>query len=413
MPSIFELENELKSAIPPFGIVPMRRSAKRRAPAPAAPRPSPLARGASRSVSFDAVDFRVPGIVPQLRQPSSMTCWATVTTMMTSWRDSASMTIERALGLAGQQWVDKFGRNEGLSSAEKAPFLAAAGLVAEPPMSYSLEGWERLLRTYGPLWVTTDEQPGAGFAIHARVIAGMHGDGTPGGTYFDIVDPGTGTEYTERFADFLTKYEEEALDPNRPLRIQVVHWPASAMSTQRSYGRFSRARDAATVGAVTAVGALGYNIVRDAVLSQGDISFQLSRMEGIKAPNDDRSYDHRAAYQTQRTEVFAEMTTLGGGDISARFEMEFNYNGHCVANVRMQNINTDDAFGWRLQVSTDTIQDAMVYRIGSVQPVAAVKVSFRYGFTHPIYQDQIYIEDLVLYGTGAIDRRRRWTQSGA
>jgi hypothetical protein len=75
------------------------------------------------------------------------------------------------------------------------------------------------------LWVTTDEDPTSGFAIHARIMTGIRGDGTPDGTTLDIADPGTGTAYQEKFGKFLDKYEAEARDSKAPLRIQIVHWP--------------------------------------------------------------------------------------------------------------------------------------------------------------------------------------------
>jgi len=159
-----------------------------------------------------------------------MTCWATVTTMMMDWRDNQSMPIDAALGKIGPTWLAKFTANRGLMSSEKGQFLAAAGLQAEPPMSYSVEGWLQMLRTYGPLWVTTDEDPTAAFAIHARIIAAIEGDGTPDGTSFRIVDPATATEYSETVSAFMQKFESEAMDPNQPLRIQVVHWPPNAQS---------------------------------------------------------------------------------------------------------------------------------------------------------------------------------------
>lgn len=171
-----------------------------------------------------------------------MTCWATVTTMMMEWRDNQSMSIDTAIGRVGSTWLAKFTANRGLGSSEKGMFLAAAGLMAEPPMCYSIEGWLQLLRTYGPLWVTTDEDPSADFAIHARIIVAIEGDGTPDGTSFRIVDPATATEYPETVTVFQQKFESEARDPSRPVRIQVVHWPANAQSpagggasTQQSY----------------------------------------------------------------------------------------------------------------------------------------------------------------------------------
>lgn len=220
---------------------PGEKHKKTQAPTPPVTNGNGKAKASSYRVrAFNApVSYRVSGIVPPLRQPTGMTCWATVSTMMMSWRENASMTIDTAMGTIGSQYLAKFQANQGLGSAEKGPFLAAAGLVAEPPMSYSIEGWLQLLRTYGPIWVTTDEDPSANFAIHARIMVGIEGDGTPDGTSFRIVDPGTGTEYSEGLTTFIQKYQEEAraLRYDQPLRIQVVHWPANSQSQGQSYGR--------------------------------------------------------------------------------------------------------------------------------------------------------------------------------
>ncbi len=183
----------------------------------------------SRPRAFEAVNARIQGLVPPLRQPSGMTCWATVFTMMVSWRNNQSMSIPDALSSVGQAWVDKFNNNEGLSSTDKVQFLQQAGLVAVPPMNPSIEGWAGLIRDFGPIWVTTDEGSGpSGWAIHARIVTGIHGDGSAGGTMLDIVDPGDGSAYTESFATFIPKFEREAATPGMPLRFQVVHWAAGA-----------------------------------------------------------------------------------------------------------------------------------------------------------------------------------------
>lgn len=238
MSSYFELERRLSR----FRTHKRSRGARPSAGSirPAPPRPSvggAAKPGKSKAVwqavrAFTSpVSYRVPGIVPPERQPTSMTCWATVTTMMVEWLENRSMSIGTAVGNVGSAWLAKFTANQGLASSEKAGFLAAAGLVAEPPMCYSIEGWLQLLRTYGPLWATTDEDPSANFAIHARIIVGIEGDGTPEGTTLRIVDPATATEYSETVTVFSQKFESEALDPKPPLRIQVVHWPANAQSS--------------------------------------------------------------------------------------------------------------------------------------------------------------------------------------
>jgi outer membrane protein OmpA-like peptidoglycan-associated protein len=224
---LFELEKSLRSTKKRR----VRRAARPRTPTGKPPASAPrvgtaapaIPAGASRAAA--AVDYRVPGIVAPVRQPSSMTCWATVTTIMKCWRAQASMTIETAIGQIGANWLAKFTANQGLTTAEKAPFLAAAGLAYEYPQSLTAAGWEGLLRRYGPLWVTTDEDPTAGFAIHARVMAGIHGDGTDAGTKIDVIDPATGTAYEENLGKFRSKYEAEARETKGALRIQIVHWP--------------------------------------------------------------------------------------------------------------------------------------------------------------------------------------------
>ena len=200
--------------------------------------------GVSRASA--AVDYRTPGVVPSLRQPTPNACWATVTTMMVMWRDGMTLPITTVLDRIGAPWRTMFNTDQGLLSSQKAPFLAAAGLMLESPQSYTIDRWEALLRRYGPLWVTTDEDPSAAFAIHARIMTGIHGDGTRAGTTLDIVDPATGSAYSERFSTFVDKYESEAKTSAAPLRIQVVHWAhdagynvARALSTQRAAYAFS------------------------------------------------------------------------------------------------------------------------------------------------------------------------------
>lgn len=192
----------------------------------------------SRARAFDVISYDVPGNFWVMAQPSGKACWATVFTMLKSWRVQQQKTIEQALATVGQRWVDIYRANTGLMGDDKPTFISTAGLVAQPPQSYSIQGWENLLRNYGPIWITTDEAPGAAWAIHARIITGIYGDGTPENTKFKIVDPAGGRRYEESIAVFIPKYEEEVRATGF-MRIQVVHWSADAQSEQRSlsYGR--------------------------------------------------------------------------------------------------------------------------------------------------------------------------------
>ena len=287
-----ELETYLTSLRPPKTRTRRaRRTAGPGAVPPGAPTPdagltTPVAR------SLTAVDYTVPGIVPAIAQPSSMVCWATVSTMMISWKDNQSVPIEAAMDRVGRQWGDKVRANQGLLGSEKPVFLAAAGFIAEPPQSLSIDGWESMLRRYGPIWVTTDEAPGAPWAIHARIIRGIHGDGTAGGTALDIVDPAGGRAYTESFARLVQRYEEEARDRTRPLRIQIVHWPSdtgrtvqqslrSAETLGWAYGAPAQAQD--VIGGI----GLGLAVFQAgaAAVTAGDIRLEAPEVVNYIHPN--------------------------------------------------------------------------------------------------------------------------------
>lgn len=171
----------------------------------------------STETSFD---YTVPGLVPIIAQPSNMTCWATVATMMLSWDDKVSYSIETAMDKAGATYRALFDANKGLPAADHEAFATACDMKGEPPMCYTVSGLRELIESHGPLIVVTDEKPGPNWAIHARVIRGIYGDGTVDGTFLRINDPAGGRQYTESFRAFAKKYEEVADAP----RLQIMHF---------------------------------------------------------------------------------------------------------------------------------------------------------------------------------------------
>jgi outer membrane protein OmpA-like peptidoglycan-associated protein len=297
-------------------------------------------RGRTRRASVRAfsapVSYRVPGIVPALAQPSGMTCWATVATMMISWKENRSIPIADALSLIGGSWAAKFHANKGLTAAEKPVFLAAAGLIPEPPMNPSIDGWASMLRRYGPLWVTTDEAAGDdNWAIHARVMRGIHGDGTPDGTRVDIVDPAGGREYTETFAHFQAKFEEEVSVMVRrrnpsPLRLQIVHWPSeTGIGVQQSL------RSAQLAGpAVVPIAGLGIAVFNSArgVATQGDISFTPVLASHV-FPN--TPPDSPRTRSTMDLKISAHHPRRGIGTQHFYFKLDIEHNGHDILMSRI------------------------------------------------------------------------------
>ena len=195
--------------------------------------------GADDGMSYD---FTVPGTIPDLRQPSRMSCWATVATMLLSWRAGNRLEIESGMDSVGSRWGDLFReslRNPnggGLSAGDKSVFTSAAGLEAGPLANFGGRDWMDMLSRFGPLWVTADVNPNVGqFSIHARVLYRIHGDGSADNTTVWLIDPGTGTRRELTLGQFMREFEAEAAE-GQPLRIQVLHWPESvARSVMASY----------------------------------------------------------------------------------------------------------------------------------------------------------------------------------
>jgi Papain-like cysteine protease AvrRpt2 len=240
---LLSLQEDMKTRrLPSVGLKPILRGVAKAKPAPTptpAPAPKVQAQALSRyrpgfaTMLARSFSYKVPGTVYPIAQDKTNACWATVASMMLSWRDNwkYSMSIDDSIALFGAKWQKIYRDNTGLTAADKPLFLASAGLHSEPPASYTIELWESFLRNYGPLWVTTNEGAGtAFFSPHARIITGITSDGSPENTSVDVVDPNGGRCYVEKFVDFVRKYEDDVTHLSTP-RVQIVHWGADARKT--------------------------------------------------------------------------------------------------------------------------------------------------------------------------------------
>lgn len=373
-------------------------------------------RAASYTRAFTAIDYTIPGLFAPLAQPSSMACWATVYAMLLSWRRQQSLTIEDALAQTGPHWLDLYKRNVGLPGNQHGDFFAAAGLMAEPLQSFSIEGWEQLLRNYGPVIITANENPGKAWAMHARVLTAIKGDGTPEKTFFTIVDPNGGRTYQESIAVFIPKYEDE-IRRTGDSRIQVAHWSADARAEVKaqSFGGRAPARRRATAlsGGVEIASAIVGAVMTRILDNEGDVSWELDQLQGLKHVNNDSSTAGPAQYQTTVYRVNGPHAWLGGGldHIYVDTEITFQHNGHSLGNVQISIVTSNDAAGAGLVVKANIMDDANAYTWpGSAERFAAIKVRIHYRFTFTIGGDYIYIDDIVLYGNGRYARTRRLTQ---
>lgn len=146
------------------------------------------------------VNIHVPGHIPALRQPEQDLCWATVATIMKSWQVGETLDMRAMLSDLEIGFLDIFDRKEPLDQADLPDFLDLMGMVAEPPMSISVEGIADLISRHGPIWVTADDDLTVNFSIHARILIGVFGDGTPEGTIATIIDPNADSPIEESVA---------------------------------------------------------------------------------------------------------------------------------------------------------------------------------------------------------------------
>jgi hypothetical protein len=168
--------------------------------------------------------FNVPGFVAVLSQPSAMSCWATVFTMMRSWKDQASYDIGDAVGRVGERYRGYYVMDSGLPSDEFGSFLSDAHMTHEPMINLTIDGWEGLLRNKGLLWVGTLAGLDPDSGLHSRIVEGMEGDGSPNGTFMKIIDPAGGRRYREVFSVFLKKYEDAFQSTGSDEYFQIRHF---------------------------------------------------------------------------------------------------------------------------------------------------------------------------------------------
>jgi hypothetical protein len=154
-----------------------------------------------------------------VRQVTENVCWAAAATMMLSWQNRQSMTIETAMDSLGPGWRAVYEAGHPLTPDQNRVLLRAVGLSDEGPASYSPEGWSRMLDAYGPVWVVGavnangsqwmvgDDTDTSSYWLHARIVTAVWGDGTAAGTTVTLADPVTGTIYSESFTEFAKRME--------------------------------------------------------------------------------------------------------------------------------------------------------------------------------------------------------------
>eukprot|EP00456_Euglypha_rotunda_P015227 TRINITY_DN1486_c0_g2_i1.p1 TRINITY_DN1486_c0_g2~~TRINITY_DN1486_c0_g2_i1.p1 ORF type:complete len:155 (+),score=2.69 TRINITY_DN1486_c0_g2_i1:90-554(+) len=153
-----------------------------------------------------------------------MLCWATAYTIMRSWKDQSSYDIRMAVALVGDRYAQMYDANDGLPAGQFEPFLNSAKMTHEPMANLTINGWAQLMQSFGLLWVGTLVSPTPRSGLHSRILQGIVGDGSPGGTSMKVVDPATGGMYSEEFSTFIAKYEGAFRDTGSDQYYQIRHF---------------------------------------------------------------------------------------------------------------------------------------------------------------------------------------------
>jgi hypothetical protein len=354
------------------------------------------------------LDYRVPDLPMPLQQTTSNLCWATVATMMASWRDRQSWTVNGYVSSLGGPWAAKLPANEGLTPAEAPQFLATMGLQIESTQAnFTAERWESMLRDWGPIWVTADYSSAPQVqGYHAHIVVGIHGpsDGDP---TVDVIDPAIGREVQMPLSELVARYEQ--LARTAFAGMQIRHWPARAQQAAQqslSWARQAIQRDRAFdggLGAVIAATGLLYQVIKD-TMTDG-LTWRKSELRGKMIPGNSASKQALADGEYKPKKFTAHRTlkwdfpVIGTDYVGADFEVTYEYNGHCVANVRMTNTSyapPGPLSGRKLTVDTNITQSFGQER----DDVVAVEIEIVWQFTYDRGSAGTYTQRWVVFGDG-------------
>jgi hypothetical protein len=387
--------------------------------------------GARRSRAFNAFDINWNDVqlVPQL---SNMSCWAAAASMVVGWRDQMSIDPSEIARGAGQ-WA---AYQNGLNPSDVPSLAAAWALVMEPPQSYTIEGFRQMIERNGPLWVGASV-PG----LHAIVVTGVWGDGSPDGTYVRIKDPwgrapgstpgnpapynptpGQGSQYDLTFRQFVQEYESAATD-FADVDIQILHsggtggrvpGTSTAQSFARGYSKAQGGPGAAGVAAAKwAIELIAAN--------SGDNKWTLQRSQGKAYPQGNEALEGTGMYRRKTIRVKSpHHTNFPMGMGPSKFypetnfldiDLEFKYNGASIKDVVPMIAEMNDIAGTALNVEGQVIEENGLQPFPGVDIPTPLTAVVRYVLTYHydfISGDSVARTEVWITGNGEHWERRDW-----
>lgn len=391
--------------------------------------------------------------VQLIPQPDKNACWAASMAMLIGYRGQMSITPEAIVNAVGGSLNTSYSWD----LLTRVRDLYGFRMIAQPSNAsiyHSPRQWAQWLNTCGPLWVVIVGAP------HAVVISGIRGDlDDPARTEVHILNPwDTRVSFSNHPIDFVPanhgyadwlpflEFAQDFGDMAQPDygNWRILHLPANAAHAQSlsddattavhqgpsvqgdeaAAAENSRlhlpediepgappatALQAAAVGVEIASAIAGAAMDRIANNS-GDISWELDQLRGFKHPNDTAPNPMPPAANGRRIVLRGPSVENGLGDeISATFEIDWQYNGRSVGNVLIGNAGTNDAIGWGLTVRARIMDDNIVYPTEN-PTYAALLIRVEHHFSRFIGSDKIAITEIRLFGNGTYSRRTRVVQ---
>lgn len=391
--------------------------------------------GTSFSVHWDTV--------PYIEQQTDGSCWAAAAAMVVGWRDGTRPTDADIA--AKVPVLDAY--RTGLPPSERRVLADVWGLVAEPPASYTIDAWRRMLEDYGPLYL--DMTNSAATGGHAWVLVGMTSDGAEDGsdTTMYLHNPTRSRgRVTWSFPDFLRFYEGRVGTEGPTLERQILHAAsvpahlrpvtaapfALAMSSEaalqpapeavapraglaapppavvQQQGLRAAALAEAEEGVAVESPIVGTTLRRVSG-SRGRLSWSLDQLSGLKHPDDAAPAVAAALVDAERVTLadWPVLTAADGTPVRLDLGIDWQFDGHSLGNVRIRPLGAATADDLALDVSARVADHRARYPADN--PVCAaldVEVVYRYTRADGSRVGAAYA--VRLFGNGRHNSAGRW-----
>lgn len=172
------------------------------------------------------------------------------------------------------------------------------------------------------------------------------------------------------------KTEQALIKANLPLSLTVSKLKSAKISSQK----LNKINAQRLPPSRSKQGEFGIEIDPIAHIStifnnEGDVSWELDQMKEAKHPWNQEKWGSKI-WITRSEDFYQGMDTVLGDEISAKFRINYKFNGHSVGYFVIENINTEDAAFWGLKVTAKISPDPNAYKINGKQPIAAVEVYY-------------------------------------